>query len=141
MEPSFAACAAAFVLIWLAACAVISWAGGWHELACRFRSDEPLDGEDFRFRSCSIGSGLFPANYGHVLFITIGPSGLALSVLLPFRFMHPRLLIPWHAVEKCEKVKFWWRDAAALHSAGLRLLFYGEVAEKLLAEWSRQGRA
>ena len=47
-------------------------------------SDDDIDGERFR---------------------TVGRRGLALSVFLPFRFMHPPLLIPRAAVERCEEVR------------------------------------
>jgi hypothetical protein len=40
----------AFVVFWLAICGLRSVMGGWYQLAEKFKSDEPIDGERFRFR-------------------------------------------------------------------------------------------
>src|SRR5439155_1038427 len=62
----------AFVAFWLAITALLSVIGGWHALARRFRSDDDIDGERFRFRAAGIGWGPFPVNYGNVIFATVG---------------------------------------------------------------------
>ena len=135
----------AFIAFWLAITAFLSVIGGWHALSRRFRSDDDIDGERFRFRSAGIGRGAFPVNYGNVIFATVGRRGLALSVLLPFRFMHPPLVIPWSAVEGCEAVRLLWMRQVAVYVTGFRprrLLFPGALGRAILAAWTEaRGRA
>jgi hypothetical protein len=122
----------------LAICAVLSRLGGWWELARRFKNADDIDGERFRFRSGSLGWGVFPVNYGSCLFATVGRGGFSLSILFPFRFMHPPLLIPWSAVERCEQVRFWFVRHTAVHVTGFgrRLLFMGGLGRAILAAWT-----
>lgn len=129
----------AFVVFWLAICGVLSIVGGWRELAERFKSDAPVEGERFRFRSGAMGSGLFPVSYGGCLFATVGPKGFALSILFLFRFLHPRLVVPWSAVERCEPVKFWFMNYIAVHIVGFgrRILFDGNLGKKVLETWTQ----
>jgi hypothetical protein len=129
----------AFVVFWLAICGVLSIMGGWRELAERFKSDAPVEGERFRFRSGAMGSGLFPVSYGGCLFATVGPKGFALSILFLFRFLHPRLVVPWSAVERCEPVKFWFMNYIAVHIVGFgrRVLFDGNLGKKVLETWTQ----
>lgn len=132
----------AFVL-WLVICGVLSLLGGWYHLAARFKSDERFDGEQFRFRSGSMGWDAFPVSYRSTLFATVGARGFALSVLFPFRFLHPQLVIPWSAVERCEHVKVWFANRVAVHIAGFsrRLLFRGDLGERILDAWSQSRKA
>jgi hypothetical protein len=117
----------------------ISLLGGWHELAGRFRSDDPIEGERFRFRSGSMGWPYFPVNYGGCLFATVGPRGFRLSVIFAFRFLHPPLVIPWTEVERCEPARYWFRKYAAVYvkNFGRRLLFPGSLGDGLLSTWTR----
>ena len=133
----------AFVVFWLAICGVLSLMGGWYHLSEKFKSDAPIDGERFRFRSGVIGWGAFPVNYGGCLFATVGTKGFALSVLFPFRFLHPRLVIPWSAVERCEHVRFWFMKRVTVHVAGFnrRLLFGGGLGSRILEAWTQSRRA
>jgi len=133
----------AFVVFWLAICGALSLMGGWHQLAERFKSDELVDGERFRFRSGAIGWAAFPVSYGSCLFATVGSKGFALSILFPFRFLHPRLVIPWSAVERCEHVRFWFMKHVAVHVAGFnrRLLFGGGLGSKILEAWTQSRQA
>jgi hypothetical protein len=129
----------AFVVFWLAICGVLSITGGWRELAERFKSDALVEGERFRFRSGALGSGFFPVSYGGCLFATVGPKGFALSILFLFRFLHPRLVVPWSAVERCEPVKFWLMNYIAVHIVGFsrRILFRGSLGKKVLETWAQ----
>jgi len=133
----------AFVVFWLAICGVLSIMGGWRELAERFKSDAPVEGERFRFRSGAMGSGLFPVSYGGCLFATVGPKGFALSILFLFRFLHPRLVVPWSAVERCEPVKFWFMNYIAVHIVGFgrRILFDGNLGKKVLETWTQMRKS
>jgi hypothetical protein len=122
--------AAGFIVSWLLIGSLLSVIGGWYALARRFRSDDDIDAERFRFRSGGIGWGVFPVNYGNCLFATVGRRGRALSILLPFRFMHPPLVIPWSAVERCEPMRMWLSRYVAVYVTGFRprrLIFAGAL--------------
>jgi hypothetical protein len=129
----------AFIVFWLMICGLLSLLGGWFELAQRFKSADGVDGEHFYFRSGAIGWRSFPVSYGGCLFATIGPKGIALSILFPFRFLHPRLVIPWSAVERCDRVKFLFINQFAVQLTGFnrRLLFRGALGGRILEEWTR----
>lgn len=134
----------AFVMFWLAICGALSLIGGWYELSHRFKNNETIDGERFRFRSGVIGWRAFPVSYRSCLFATVGSKGVALSILFPFRFLHPRLVIPWSAVERCERVRFWFMNQVAIHVAGFnrRLLFSGALGRKIFEVWTQaRGRS
>lgn len=112
-----------FALAWLLACAAASMLGGWYELASLYASRQPLEGRKFTLSSGSIGRAM---QYGGCLFATVGAAGIAVSVLFIFRFMHPRLVIPWSAIERCEKTRGWFMDRVALRIVGFdRPLFLG----------------
>jgi hypothetical protein len=129
----------AIVGLWLAFSGFLSIFGGWHELAERFSDGKSLEGERFRFRSGAIGWKLFPVNYGNCLFVTVSQDGFALSILL-IRFMHPKLVIPWSAVQRCEPVKFWFVKYIAVYINGFkqRILFSGSLGQTILDTWTRE---
>jgi len=128
-----------FVIFWFAIGGGLSLLGGWYNLAGQFKSDESIDGERFRFRSGAIGWSLFPVSYGSCLFATVGSKGFALSILFVFRFLHPRLVIPWTAIERCENVRFWFMRQVAVHIIGFnrRLLFGGRLGNRILEAWTQ----
>jgi hypothetical protein len=130
------------VVLWLAFSGFLSIFGGWHELAARFSDGKFLNGERFRFRSGAIGWKPFPVIYGNCLFVTVGHDGFSLSVFLLFRFMHPTLVIPWSAVERCEPVRFFFVNYVAVYVIGFkrRLLFSGSTGRKILDSWRRSKR-
>jgi len=108
-------------LVWLLACGTVSMLGGWYELASMYRSRQPMPGEKYYLNSASIGKAV---PYPGCLFATVGKAGLALSVLLPLRFMHPPVLIPWSAIERCEKRKIWFIESVAIHIVGFDRPFF-----------------
>ncbi|MDB5811558.1 MAG: hypothetical protein JWN94_3680 [Betaproteobacteria bacterium] len=126
-----------FIVFWLVICGLLAFAGGWRELAARFKSDSPLEGEQFRFEWIAVGSGLFPVAYRNCVFATVGPQAFSISLLWLFRFLHPRLVIPWSAVERCEPTKLWFVKCIAVQVAGTsrRLLFVSRLGSKMQEMW------
>ncbi|WP_296671486.1 hypothetical protein [Sulfuricaulis sp.] len=122
------------IVAWLFACAMISLMGGWHRLAAKFRSDSAINGEEIRFASMTIGTGLFPARYRRVLFVTVEPTGVGLSVIFPYRLLHPPLFIPWSAVESAQRERSWLVNHVAVNIRGFekRLFFRGAAGKKIL---------
>ncbi len=87
-----------FVVVWCGIIALLSFKGGWHALAKLYPAQSQTPGESFWFTSMALGVGRAPVTYSNVLFIDLSPEGIGISILLPFRIFHPRLLIPWMAV-------------------------------------------
>jgi hypothetical protein len=129
-----------FIVLWLAICGTLSFLGGWHELAERFKSSEAIEGEHFRFRSCAMGGPYFPMSYGSCLFATLGSAALRLSIFLPFRFLHSPLVIPWTEIERCEPSRRWLVSSVAIHIKGVRcnLKIHGNLGQKILDTWIRR---
>ena len=96
-------------------------------------------GDSFRFTSMALGAGRAPVTYSNVLFIDLSPEGIGISILLPFRIFHPRLLIPWMAVDECRPEKFWLmtNTAVYLSEPKTRLLFARRVGERVDEYWKR----
>lgn len=67
--------------------------------------------------------------------VKVGDAGLDISILLPFRFLHPPLLIPWAAIESCREKKLWMSTQAFVRVAKLKkqLTFTGKLATEILA--------
>jgi hypothetical protein len=83
-----------FVTLWLGASAVLSFVAGWAMLAKKFRCASSFDGVRLDLQSGRMGM----TNYGNCLTVGASAEGLYLAVMLPFRFCHPPLLIPWNEV-------------------------------------------
>jgi hypothetical protein len=84
-------------------------------------------------------AGAFPVSYGHCLTVTVGRRGLAVSILWPFRFRHPPLLLPWSAIERCEETRCWLLRVVAVHVRGFEgrlLIRSGRVGRAILAAWA-----
>ena len=84
---------------WWIALYVISRFSGWHALATRFRAQsEPTGPME------SAGPFLYTvylrnwAHYNSVIRVTAAQDALYLSALLPFRFAHPPLRVPWEEI-------------------------------------------
>lgn len=129
-----------FVLFWMAITGVVSLVGGWHELSNRFRCYEAIDGRRFSFASGAMGWAFFPVNYGTCLFVTVGPTGFALSVLFPFRFLHPQLVIPWSEVERCEQMTRFLSRYVVVQVAGVsrRISLSGKAGTAVFETWAQQ---
>lgn len=127
---------------WLGTCALISLTGGWHRLGEKFRLASDIHGETFRFASMTLGSGFFPARYRNALFVTVGPAGISLSVIFPFRLLHPPLFIPWSAVESVQPERSWLTShvAVSLRDFDKRLFFRGGAGNKIIQTFNMQAR-
>jgi len=122
-----------FITGWLAICCFLSFVGGWHALAKKYRSTARGSGELFSFASMGLGSGLFPVSYRSCLFVRLDSTGIALSVFPLFRFFHPRLSIPWSAVSDCKRERFWFMSCTAVYVSEpqTRMRFFGRVGREI----------
>ena len=124
--------------MWIAIAALLSWKGGWGELAEKFPDRPQPVAEKFRVASLGLGNGWFPVSYSNCLSVSVGSEGFGLSLWLPFRAFHPNLFIPWRAVERCGAERFWLmnRTAVYLTAPSTRMLFDGRVGRALQAHWA-----
>ena len=105
-----------FVAFWCAICALIAFIGGWQSLARRYRGEPTTVIDQVTFGSGQLG--VLRANYNNCLSVTVGPGGVGLKVLLPFRILHPSLLVPWSEIAACER----WRTFGLFDRTRLRLV-------------------
>ena len=98
-----------FPLFWMAIVTLISRIGGWSELAKRFGSDAPAQGEVFTW--CSARLRIF-CNYSNRLRVTVSQAGIHIRTLVFFKMGHRPLFIPWRAVQDL-KVRRYWRYSSA----------------------------
>ena len=108
--------------------------GGWRVLARHYASAEPFHGRRFWLRSARIG----PVGYGACLMPGANRDGIYLSVMLPFRFAHPPLQIPWRDIS-CSKSHSLFLPRAELRFAEapeVSVTISQRLADMLLAERS-----
>jgi hypothetical protein len=84
-----------FVALWCVIFFLISRASGWASLARRFRATSPFTGQTWAWKKARMRWG---TNYNNCLTIGSDPMGLYLSLMFPFSFAHPPLLLPWQEV-------------------------------------------
>jgi hypothetical protein len=129
-----------FVVGWFTVCGLLAFLSGWRFLAQRFPAPAQIQGERFRFVSASMGAvPWFPVNYSSCLFVTIGQTGFALSLLFPFRFLSPLLLLPWSQVESVEE-KAWFfgrRTVVRMNNSAVKLTLFGKVGPSVAAAYAR----
>ena len=118
------------VTFWCAICALIAFIGGWQSLARRYRGEPTTIIGQVTFGSCQLG--YMRAHYNNCLSITVGPGGVGLKVLMPFRILHPSLLLPWSEIASCER----WRSFGLFDRTRLRLVGGGPP----IVLWARAAR-
>jgi hypothetical protein len=133
-----------FPIFWCCVVASISFIGGWHALAKRFRAEEKIfriaesdDGKRFRCASMTMGPRYFPTNYGNCLTIRVSREGIRIKVWPMFRIFHPPLLIPWPDIESCEREKllFFSRTAVYLNGRRHAMRFSGAAGQEIFSAW------
>jgi hypothetical protein len=82
----------AFPVLWVTVLIGIGHMTGWAALAEKFRCEGPFGGQQWRWESARMR---WWGGYNNCLIVGADPQGLYLSMLLPFRFGHPPLFIPW----------------------------------------------
>ena len=121
--------AALVLLLWISG--ILSLWSGWRRIARKFPRREVPDSRRYNFVRMSLGSGLYPAGYGGVVFVRLSQQGIGLSVIFLLRFYHPPIFIPWSEVARCvrEKVRGTWTTKLSLREEASEFAFYGELGE------------
>jgi hypothetical protein len=106
----------AFPVLWCLVSAMLSAIGGWWMLAMRFRAEGlPPAG-----RRWLVWGSLGVVAYRSCLIVGHSEAGLHLAVLPPFRLFHPPLLIPWAAIARRERGRYWLLLCDTLEISGDR---------------------
>ena len=85
----------AFPFLWIFAIFILSQFSGWAGLAEHYKSDRPINASKSRFRTMSLGRGtILDVNFSNVVTLEGDSEAIALSLMFPFHFYHPRLVIP-----------------------------------------------
>ena len=123
--------AALVILLWISA--ILSLWSGWRRIARKYPYREVAGSRRYTFVRMSLGSGLYPAGYGGVVFVRLSPHGIGLSVLFLLRFYHPPIFIPWTEVARCarETVRGTYATKLSLREEASEFAFYGELGESI----------
>jgi hypothetical protein len=84
------------------------------------------------------GGPLGVAAYHSCVTVGLSEKGIMLALWAPFRLFHPPLLIPWTAVEDCQRIPTASKDGAhVLLRGGGGFQLYGRAAMALASRWQR----
>jgi hypothetical protein len=81
----------AFSALWLFVCGLLSWISGWHALGQEYRCDVKFAGPTWSWQTGHMRG----VGFRNSLIVGAERRGLYLAMMLPFRFRHPPLFIPW----------------------------------------------
>lgn len=131
-----------FVAAWIAVGVVLSWMSGWRSLAVRYPDPGAVEGQRFRFVSGYVGRGMRSVRYRSAIDLVVGERGIRVSVLLPFRFMHPPFFVPWQEIERVERERrlLETRVTVRLRHHWPELMLTGRAGEAIAATWGSRAR-
>jgi hypothetical protein len=96
-----------FPMFWCSIVMLLSFVGGWRNLAEKYATDKEPKGHAFRWVNGSVGV----VSYKNCLTAHVAPEGLFLSVPIFFRIGHKPLFIPWKAIHSQQSSTFLWYKA------------------------------
>lgn len=119
-----------FLAIWLLASLAISRISGWAALASSFQLEADFNGDKWNWQSATMRWG---TRLNHCLAIGCDQRGLYLAMMLPFRFCHPPLLIPWREIQVSRRRYFLFEYVQLLlgREERIPLLLFPRTAERL----------
>jgi hypothetical protein len=136
-----------FIAAWVAVTGMVSFLGGWSQLARQYRTPAAvrLDLDlTYRLRSLQLRRlALMPATYSGCVTVGFAPAGLYLAPLFVFRLFHPPLLIPWGAISSLDEGSFLWSRWAniTLRDGGPTIRLYGSSVDTASGYWGKYRNA
>jgi hypothetical protein len=121
-----------FVGGWVGISVLLSWIGGWRELARHYRATLPFTGQRFWMKSAGMRWGVA---YSRCLNLGSDSTGLFLSVVPLFRIGQPPLLVPWSDVS-ISRQRGWLLGGVSLRfnrAPSVSLLIPAKLATRVLA--------
>lgn len=128
------------VLLWLAVCRGLSFAGGWSALGERYPARAQAQTADLGVASLTLDRGFLSVNYNRSVHLTVGNEGLGMAAGAFFKQGHPPLLIPWSEMEACAPERLLIGEGAAITLKGhkVNLLVRGPAAAAVLEAWRKR---
>ena len=117
-------------LFWCSICWLISRMGGWHRWAEFYPDPSGHQGRVLTWQSGAFRLG----QYNGVLNLSADPDALVLSVILPFRFGHAPIRIPWEDLKVEIQKSRWFGDivyVSAKRVSGVQLRLAGRTWKRL----------
>lgn len=127
------------VIAWLFVTGLLAFISGWSYLTTKYRADETTIGQTFYFASAEIGRTWFPVKYQNCLTFVVGERGFSIEPWLIFRFLSPRLFIPWTEVETMFGAKHWFYTKSyrmKISKSWVSLSVFGKLGTKMLESWT-----
>jgi len=108
---------------------IMSLIDGWYKVSRKYRRQNVTSGKLFPFAYMYLGVW----KYSGAVFVRVGEEGLDISIILPFRFLHPPLLIPWDAFDSCAKTRLYFSQCTQLTLKNPKYTFYfrGQLANEI----------
>ena len=128
-----------FCLLWVAICGLLSVWSGWFSLAKEFAGRLSEVWASSSFQSGAMGWRYLAVSYANCLFVKVGPDGIGLSILWPFRVLAPPIAIPWRLVQSLED-RPWWKFGgvkATLKDHSQALTLYGKAGRIVREAYAR----
>jgi hypothetical protein len=118
--------------VWWVSLHFAAWLTGWSELAARYRTDAPFQGERWNFQSAQTR---YMSHYNGCLTFGANPQGMYVAPLIFFRIGHPALLVPWQEL-RIEPQRKWLVAGYELRFAqvpGVFLWIRKSLGDRILA--------
>jgi len=129
-----------FILSWIVLCFTLSILSGWSKLARKYPGKMKNIEERYWFCWNWFGKNLIGIKYGPLLTADLGPEGLGLSLLFPFRLWHSPILIPWESIKEIETKKMWMIHYARIEVDETVVNIRGEKGQAVFRYYKRKER-
>lgn len=101
-------------VFWVLSCYVAGIVSGWKKLGKRFKRGNEPTGETLTYGPwLTAMSSRYWMRYNNIVRLEAAQDGLYMSVILPMRFGHPSLFLPWNEVS-VKKVRHMLRSYVEL---------------------------
>lgn len=115
-------------ITWVLAAFMISRTGGWSALAERYGTDRPEPPNTRSMQWATFGW----ASYKGVIKIGYSDDGLYLGMMVLFRIFHPPLLIPWSAIRRRTRGRYWMMEVDTLEIDDIRVRLKAQVTNSFV---------
>jgi hypothetical protein len=127
------------MIAWLFVTGLLAFIGGWRDLTTKYRADGTTIGQTFYFASAEIGQSWLPVRYQNCLTFVVGEKGFHVEPWLIFRFLSPRLFIPWTEVETIFGAKHWFYTKSyriKISRSSVSISVFGRLGTEILESWT-----
>jgi hypothetical protein len=87
-----------FAALWMFVSTILAFLSGWRHLGAKYKTQTVTEGRKFYMQSAGIGAFPFSVGYRGCLTFVVTDEGFCVQPILLFRFLSPKLFIPWKDV-------------------------------------------